>query len=78
MKVVKSYFDEQGHLIIRPYRLKDLAAIYDVSTKTMKKWIDSLKVEVKREKCQYYSIGQVGSIADQLGLPQKINIKKAA
>ncbi|TCZ74056.1 hypothetical protein [Flaviaesturariibacter aridisoli] len=78
MKVVKSYFDEQGHLIIRPYRLKDLAAIYDVSTKTMKKWIDGLKVEVKREKCQYYSIGQVESVAQQLGFPQKINIKKAA
>jgi uncharacterized protein YjcR len=78
VKVVKSYFDEQGFLIIRPYRLKDLAAIYDVSTKTMRKWIDGLKVEVKREKCQYYSIGEVSSIAHQLGLPQKINLNKAA
>jgi len=40
MKIVKrNYFDEEGCLLIKPYRIKDFAEIYDVSTKTIRKWI---------------------------------------
>ena len=79
MKVVKkSYFDEEGNLMVKPYRIKDLAAIYDVSTKTMRKWIDNLPTKVSREKSQFYTIQAVRTIVENLGLPQKIQIKQAA
>jgi hypothetical protein len=30
-KTTKQLFDEQGNLIIRPYRMMDLAAIYELN-----------------------------------------------
>lgn len=78
MKIVKrNFFDEEGHLLIKPYRIKDLAEIYDVSTKTMRKWIAS-KAGVAKKESQYFTVHDVAKIVSVIGLPQKINIKQAA
>ncbi len=69
----KKYFDDNGHLIIRPYRLKDLAIIYDVSTRTVRRWIDEkLSKGVGHKSRKYFSIEQVMAIVAVLGMPQKI------
>ena len=79
MKVVKrNYYDDEGHLLIKPYRLKDLAEIYGVCNRTMKKWITGAAPEVQRNRSQFYSIPNVTIIVGALGLPQKIETKKAA
>jgi hypothetical protein len=79
MKVVKrNYYDDEGNLLIKPYRLKDLAEIYGVCNRTMKKWITNAAPEAKRNRSQFYSIPSVAMIVDALGLPGRFEIKKAA
>ncbi len=68
----KPYYDEQGHLIIRPYRMKDLAAIYSVSTKTMKRWIDTKASAQSNKTKMFFTIEQVTGIFSTIGVPQKI------
>ena len=68
----KPYYDEQGHLMIRPYRMKDLAAIYSVSTKTMKRWIDTKAPAHSNKTKMFFTIEQVTGIFTALGVPQKI------
>ena len=72
-KTEKKLYDEDGNLMIRPYRLKDLAAIYDVSTKTMRRWIDSKASEYGNKTKQYFTIEQVKGIVTALGVPHKIS-----
>lgn len=71
---VKTYYDEQGNLIIRPYRMKDLAAIYDVSTRTMRRWIDAKAPEHGKKTKMYFTIEQVKGITNAIGVPQKISL----
>ncbi len=79
MKIVKrACFDDEGALLIKPYRVKDLAAIYDVSPKTLRKWIAASAPTAAKGKGQYYSVGDVTKIINALGLPQKISIRQAA
>lgn len=73
-KTEKKLYDEQGNLIIRPYRLMDLAAIYDVSTRTMRRWIDAKAAEYGKKEKKYFTIEQVKGIINAIGLPQKISL----
>jgi hypothetical protein len=73
MKVVsKKYFDEEGQLIIRPYRLLDLAAVYQVSTRTMRRWIDAKVPGHSKKSAKYFSVDQVRAIVNALGIPHKL------
>ena len=56
---------------IRPYSTKELAIIYDVCDKTMKKWIKPFVAEVGEKNGRYYSVAQVKVIFDKLGVPCK-------
>lgn len=67
--VVKIYFNEQGQLIIKPYRIADLAVIYDVNRKTMCKWMERFPEELKAREGKYFSVQQVRFIVDKFGLP---------
>jgi uncharacterized protein YjcR len=73
-KTVKKLYDEQGNLIIRPYRLMDLAAIYGVSTRTLRRWIDGKAPEYGNKTKKYFTIEQVKGIVTALGMPQKISL----
>jgi hypothetical protein len=70
----KKYFDAAGNLIIKPYRLIDLAAIFDVNHKTMHRWISKHPQELGRRDGYYFSVQQVRFCIEQFGLPQKINV----
>lgn len=79
MRVVKrSYYDDEDNLLIKPYRLKDLAEIYGVCNRTMKNWITNAAPLAKRNRSQFFPIPDVKMIVEALGLPQKIETKKAA
>ena len=56
---------------IRPYSTKELAGIYNVCDKTMKKWINPFINEVGEKNGGYYSVVQVKVIFDKLGVPCK-------
>jgi hypothetical protein len=56
---------------IKPYSTKELASIYDVCDKTMKKWINPFVAEIGEKNGRYYSVAQVKIIFDKLGVPCK-------
>ncbi len=70
----KNYFDERGNLIIKPYRLIDLAAIFDVNYQTLKRWIRSIACDLGNPNGKYYSVKQVEYMIGQFGLPRKVDI----
>jgi hypothetical protein len=72
---IKQYFDEQGNLIIKPYRLKDLAAIFDINTQTLKRWMSHHPHELSRKTGKFYSIKQVEFMITQFGLPKKLTVQ---
>ena len=58
--------------IIRPYRHSELAILYAVSWKTMKRWLDQHKDKIGPKIGQYYSSNQVKIIFKLLGLPKSL------
>ncbi len=68
----RRYFDEEGRLIIKPYYLRDLAAIYEVNYQTMRRWLDNFPQELGKKDGKRYSIFQVEFIVAQFGLPRRI------
>ena len=79
MKVVKrNYYTAEGNLIIKPYQLHHLAEIYDVHPRTVRRWIDKLAPQIGRKKVKYFTIEEVVIIVNAIGLPQIIELKKAA
>jgi hypothetical protein len=56
---------------IRPYSTRELAGIYNVCDKTMKKWITPFTTEIGEKNGRYYSVAQVKVIFDKLGVPCK-------
>lgn len=80
--VRKQYFDTDGKLIVKPYRLSDLATIFDVNRKTMRKWLDKYPDELGKREGKYFSVRQVQFCLEKFGLPGKVIVlnqtKKAA
>lgn len=71
----KQHYDEAGLLIIKPYRLKDLAIIFDVKENTLKRWMSVYKDEMNRDGRQYYTVQQVRLMIEKFGLPQKLHVQ---
>lgn len=68
----KQYYDAAGHLLIKPYRLKDLSLIFDVRVNTLKKWMQPYQEQLNREGRHYYTVQQVQLMVEKFGLPHKI------
>ena len=66
---LKKYFDISGNLIVKPYRMMDLCIIFDVSYKTLRKWIQEYREEIGIRKGIYYSTVQVGIMLGKFGRP---------
>lgn len=67
---------EQLTLQIRGYSLAELAKIYNVCDRTFKKWIKPFAAEIGARQGRYFTINQVKTIFDKLGLPGEITIKQ--
>lgn len=74
----KSCFDNDGNFIIRPYLLKELATHYNINPRTLRRWIDNLAPGVGKTTMKYFTIDEVRIIVTALGVPQKVDTKKAA
>ena len=57
---------------IKPYSTKELANIYGVCEKTLKKWLIPFHQEVGERHGRYYNVAQVKIIFGRLGVPCKI------
>jgi len=69
----KKYYDEDGKLIIKPYFIKDLANIYDVSPRTIKRWIVKLEIGIDKNCSRYFTVQEVLLIIEKLGVPRTSN-----
>jgi hypothetical protein len=59
---------------IKRYKLRELAAIYKVSRKTFRGWLDKFRDELGEREGHYYSIAQVKLIFEKLELPSVVRV----
>ena len=59
---------------LKPYSLRELAKLYTICDRTMKKWIKPFEQEVGEKNGRYYTVSQVKIIFDKLGLPSEIEL----
>ncbi len=59
-------------VLIKPYSLNEMAHLYGVDWRTLKKWIEPFKAEVGEKRGRFYTISQVKIIFDKLGIPSVI------
>lgn len=57
---------------IRPYSVKELASIYGVCDKTLKKWMKPFASEIGEKQGRYYTVAQVNVIFNKIGIPYKM------
>lgn len=62
---------------IKPYSAKEIADIYGVCDKTLKKWIKPFNEQVGKKHGRYYNVAQVKIIFDKLGLPCRVKEQAA-
>ena len=53
----------------KPYTMKELAALYGVSTKTLRTWLHPHQQAVGEKISRYYTSLQVRTIFEKLGSP---------
>jgi transposase len=56
--------------VIKPYSLKELAVMYNVSKNTFKKWLEPINDQMGRRQGYYYNVHQVEIIFKYLGVPE--------
>ena len=54
---------------LKAYSTKELAAIYGVCNKTIKRWIGPFKKDVGTRNGRFYNVAQVTIIFTRLGVP---------
>ena len=54
---------------IKPYSTKELAGIYGVCDKTLKKWLLPFGEAIGNKQGRYFNVAQVKTIFDKLGVP---------
>jgi hypothetical protein len=61
---------QRAEIMIKPYMINELAAMYGVTPKTFRGWLVGMKLGDK--KGRYYSVAQVTIIITELGFPYKL------
>lgn len=56
--------------------MKDLAAIYGMCGRTIRKWMEAKKLDIGRKTCKYFTIEQVTAIVGALGIPYRVPLDK--
>jgi transposase-like protein len=57
---------------IKPYSLAELARLYEVCVRTMRKWMQPFTEEIGKRRGRYYTISQVKTIFEKLGYPANV------
>jgi hypothetical protein len=58
---------------LRPYSLKELAALYDVKPRTVKIWLEQFSTFIGDKKGRFYTIKQIEIIFDKIGEPKELD-----
>ena len=54
---------------VKPYTMKELCDIYQVSDKTMRKWLKPFSEQLGKRQGHIYNVAQVITIFTNLGIP---------
>ena len=57
---------------VRPYKFKELALLYEINPKTLRKWLHPFRDEIGLLNGGYYQIPQVEIIIHHIGIPYLI------
>lgn len=63
------------HVPVKPYSMKELAILYEVSPRTLRRWMIKIKPAIGERIGHYYMITQVSIIFDKLGVPRPDHFK---
>jgi hypothetical protein len=65
---------EKKYIIVKHYQLKELAAIYGVDKRTLKKWMKPFDNEIGIRTGYYFLVNQVRVIFEKIPLPDNVII----
>lgn len=54
---------------VKPYTMKELCEIYQISDKTMRKWLKPFSDQIGERQGHIYNVAQVVTIFTNLGVP---------
>jgi hypothetical protein len=54
---------------VKPYTMKELCEIYQVSDKTMRKWLEPFNDQIGKRQGHIYNVAQIVTIFTNLGVP---------
>lgn len=60
---------------LRAYSPKQLSELYEVSAKTLKKWLQPILSDIGERQGRYYNITQVRRIIQHLGIPGTFTVE---
>ncbi len=60
---------------IKTYSVKEVAILYSISTKTLKKWLLPFEKEIGNRTGYFYTPKQIAVIFDKLGIPEGVTIQ---
>ena len=63
---------KKQQITLKPYTVLELARMYEVSDRTLKKWLKPFEEEVGKKNGYFYTIAQVKIIFEKLGMPGTI------
>jgi hypothetical protein len=72
-KVKATETGTQGKIAVKPYKFKELASIYGISTKTFRRWLEPIKKEVGPLRGHFFTTNQVKVIFEKLCPPFTID-----
>lgn len=67
----RMHYEFNGEFNVQHYTLKELAGLYQVCKKTMRRWIDKHAPEAGQIEGRYYTSKQVAIIVMKIGVPGK-------
>ncbi len=65
---------ESTQIKLKPYSMTELARIYGVDPRTLKKWLVPFEKEIGVKQGRFFQIPQVKLIFDKLSLPTNLTI----
>ena len=65
---------KKNSISLKPYSISELARIYGVDPRTLKKWLSPFQKELGNRQGRFYQIPQVKIIFDKLSLPSEISL----
>jgi hypothetical protein len=64
---------QHGKLCIRAFSHLELAKLYNVCDRTLKKWLIPFEQQIGERRGRYYNIAQVKIIIEKLGMPENVD-----